>query len=294
MKNYLFVFSVAVILIACTTKTEKVATSDENEPSIVAQDFKLPNIFNVNNFSITMNEEFTELYTTSTDEHGDMSILWSKKTDDQWSEFVPIPFSQHEFNDIDPFLSRDGEKLYFISNRDNGMFEDDNAIWVSSRNDIGWGDPELLSENINFEGNEGFPSVASNGNIYFPMKIDGNRDIFISKFENGEYKEPINLGEAINSDASDSNPAISEDESILVYYSAKEGGYGESDLYLSKKEDGEWASAINLGESVNSKYVEYCPYITHDNKYLFYTRWNRESNIRFMMQVNLDSLLSTL
>lgn len=292
MKINFLIVTLLTTTIACNnTVKEKLIDNPKEQPTTEEQ-IKLPNIFDVTNFSLTMNKEFTELYTTQIDEHGDMSIMWTKKINNQWSSFEPIPFSKHEYNDIDPFLSRDGKKLYFISNRENGMFEGDNAIWVANRENEGWSEPELLSETINFEGNEGFPSVANNGNIYFPMVIDGNRDIFMSRYENDKYTAPVNLGDSINTEVSDSNPAIAGDESIMIFYSAREGGYGESDLYMSRKVNGVWTSAINLGESVNSKHVEFCPYITHDKKHLFYTRWNRESNVRFMMQVRLDSLLA--
>jgi len=277
-------------IVSCSSNSGNNQSDVEIQEEIENEGPVLPSIFNVNHFSISMNEKMTEIYTTTIDEHGDMHIDMAVKNGEAWSEFSPIDFTNDQYNDIDPFLSRDGKKLYFISNRDNEMFEGDDAIWVSEKENNNWGNPKLLSSNINFEGSEGFPSVAENGNIYFPMVDNGNRDIYISKFENGEYQTPVKLSEAINSAQSDSNPAISGDESILVFYSAREGGFGEADLYISYKENGEWLPAVNMGDKVNSELIEYCPYITHDNKYLFYTRWNREKEYRFMMRTDLLKL----
>ena len=290
MKIKLVVVIVTLALGSCSTKTQQ----KESPGNASEEHLKLPAIFEVNNFSISMNEEFTELYTTSVDAHGDMTILWAQKKNELWGLLKPISFSDHEYNDIDPFLSRDGQKLYFISNRPNEMFENDDAIWVSSREQDGWGTPKLLSKNLNFEGNEGFPSVANNGNIYFPMVINDNRDIYVSHLINDEYQTPVPLSDAINSTAADSNPAISGDEQFLVFYSAREGGFGETDLYFSRKENNKWTPAINLGEEVNSKHIEYCPYITHDNKHLLFTRWNRENNIRYLVQFRLDTFINNL
>ena len=38
-----------------------------------------------------------------------------------------------------------------------------------------------------------------------------------------------------------------------------------------KNETGEFQKPINMGEKVNTKYFEYCPYITPDEKYFFFT-----------------------
>ena len=47
---------------------------------------------------------------------------------------------------------------------------------------------------------------------------------------------------------------------------------GRGDLYISfKNTDGTWTESVNMGEKVNTKKHELCPFVSHDGKYLFYT-----------------------
>jgi hypothetical protein len=65
---------------------------------------------------------------------------------------------------------------------------------------------------------------------------------------------------------------VDPNEQYLIFCSTKAGGYGRGDLYVSfKKEDGTWSKSVNMGEEINTKHHELCPFVTMDEKYLFYT-----------------------
>jgi len=52
---------------------------------------------------------------------------------------------------------------------------------------------------------------------------------------------------------------VSPDGKTLYFMSKRPGGYGESDIYVSRKQpNGEWTKAENLGPNVNSKYFDHC------------------------------------
>jgi len=54
------------------------------------------------------------------------------------------------------------------------------------------------------------------------------------------------------------------------------GGYEDSDLYISfRKNDGSWTQTKNMGDKINSNEIEYCPYVSPDGKYLFFTSYRR-------------------
>ena len=60
-----------------------------------------------------------------------------------------------------------------------------------------------------------------------------------------------------------------------MVFTAKDlpGGYGHRDLYLTiRLTDGTWSKPQNLGPQINSANFEYGPRISHDKKYLFFTR----------------------
>jgi len=120
-------------------------------------------------------------------------------------------------------------------------------------------------------------SVASNGTYYFAvykkedMNINGS--LYYSSPKNGMYKSPVKMNADINIGKYIAHPFIAPDESYLIWDVRREGGYGQADLYISfKQKNGTWGKALNMGPEINTSYQESAPRVTHDGKYLFFTR----------------------
>ena len=48
---------------------------------------------------------------------------------------------------------------------------------------------------------------------------------------------------------------------------------GEADLYISfRQEDGSWGPGVNMGDTINSSEQDYCPMVTPDGKYFYFTQ----------------------
>ncbi|MGK0364227.1 MAG: outer membrane protein OmpA-like peptidoglycan-associated protein [Saprospiraceae bacterium] len=60
-------------------------------------------------------------------------------------------------------------------------------------------------------------------------------------------------------------------DSILLFASTRAGGYGGLDIYISKKSNGEWQVAKNLGPRINSAYDENTPYLAKDGRTLYFS-----------------------
>jgi outer membrane protein OmpA-like peptidoglycan-associated protein len=76
----------------------------------------------------------------------------------------------------------------------------------------------------------------------------------------------------VNSDKWDSQPSISADGSTIYFVSDRPGGYGQTDLYVVKRNPfGDWAVPMNLGSVVNTPFHEYSPFISPDGKTLYYS-----------------------
>ena len=201
-------------------------------------------------------------------------IMYVRRINEIWGTPEIAPFSG-KYSDIEPCFSPDGREAYFVSNRPvdpEGDAKDYN-IWYAKKNELGWEKPQVLNKPVNSDVDEFYPSLADNGNLYFTANHQGTEDIYVSRLINGQYAEPERLPDAINSDRGEFNGMIAPDESYLIFSSyGRKDDIGGGDLYVSfHNEDGSWTKAVNMGEPINSKRLDYCPGLSSDGKYFFFT-----------------------
>jgi len=210
-------------------------------------------------------------------------IVFMRQEDDHWSPPQTASFSGYHSDDF-PFMSPDGNRIYFCSNR---PFPGKNKakhhdIWFVERSDTGWSHASLLGYPFTEATQTRQPSVAYNGTIYFLGYHEGvQRDygIYRSSVAYGYYTKPELLNESINTKYPDWCPYIAPDESYLIFSSKRPGGYGGFDLYVSyRRKNGSWIEPQNLGSDVNLKYHERFPGVSPDGKHLFFTRPNGDNN----------------
>src|SRR5262245_3123588 len=110
----------------------------------------------------------TLYFVKSTPAFTDWTILVTQWGDGRWSPAKAAPFSGRH-RDADPFVTADGKRLYFISDRPvDGKPKTDMDIWVMERKGRGdWGEPRNLGAPVNTKGNEWLPRPAANGTLYF-------------------------------------------------------------------------------------------------------------------------------
>jgi Tol biopolymer transport system component len=194
----------------------------------------------------------------------------------KWTAPEVAPFSG-QYSDADPFITSDGAKFFFISNRPLQLSEnakEDMDIWMMTKTGSGWSAAVNLGAPVNSKGSEWYPMVASDGSLYFGSDRDGGKgrtDLYRSRFANGKYSEPENLGPLINTEGDEFEPFISPDESLMIFMSQRPGGHGRGDLYISYQRDGKWTTPVNLGDKINSTGSEYSPKISPNGKYFFWT-----------------------
>jgi hypothetical protein len=204
------------------------------------------------------------------------AIMVTRLVDGEWTEPVVAPFSG-KYKDLEPAISPDGEKFFFFSHRPRageGEPKEDSDIWVMERSEDGWGEPHNLGPPVNTEISEYFPSVTSDGTLYFTRDGENRSShIYRSQLVDGRYSEPEKLGPGVNSTAAQYNSYISPDESYLIYSAfGRKDSFGGSDYYISFRNDqGDWLGPINMGARVNSASPhEYSPYVTPDGRYFFF------------------------
>ena len=194
--------------------------------------------------------------------------------DSKWQPVNVSSLFDTSYSNTDPFVAPDNA-LYFISNRpkDKSDTTGDYDIYRMVKQGNAYGAPEYLP-GVNSDSTEYYVSVARSGNIYFASYRFGNLDLYMSKKTATGYEEPASLGVLINSVFDEHDPMIAPDESFLVFTSTRADGFGEADLYLTHKTNGQWGNPTNLGIGINTKTYEYCPYLTPDGKYFFYSSEN--------------------
>ena len=73
-----------------------------------------------------------------------------------------------------------------------------------------------------------------------------------------------------NSDEySTGHPALAANEKLLFFASDMPGGFGGTDIYVSRYDGGNWSAPINLGKTVNSKGNEMFPFIDEKGNLYF-------------------------
>ena len=156
--------------------------------------------------------------------------------------------------EADPYFTRDGSTLYFISTRStDGVHRKDLDIWRVDRDTNGkWGEPVRLPEPVNSTSTEWFPRPSPDGWIYFgsnrPGGLGGN-DIWRARPEQGATWRVENLGPAINTPGDEYEPLPSPDGSRMIVMA-------DGDLYESKREGEGWAKRVKLPPDVNSPNME--------------------------------------
>ncbi|MFH0883970.1 MAG: hypothetical protein V2A56_13355 [bacterium] len=207
----------------------------------------------------------------------DMTILSSSWDDNKgWSAPVVAPFSG-TYVDADPFLTRDGKRLYFSSKRtEDGRSKGDFDIWYVDRVKDGWGEPVRLPEPINSDEHDVSPWIVDDGTLWFASRREGGEgdyDIWYALKRGDGFSDPINAGPAINSIGTEVDVCLSRNATLMIFASQDQPiHFGSGDLYLMLRgHDGGWIGPYNLGQPVNSDGMECCPALGPNDRILLFT-----------------------
>ena len=151
-------------------------------------------------------------------------IAMVKKSDNMWSEPEVLKFSG-KYKDLEPFLSPDNLKLYFVSNRPlnspDGEPKDYDIWYVERENPVsGWGMPVNIGEPVNTEHNEFYPAITNSNNLYITSDrpdSKGQDDIFYCDWNGNQYSEPVSMSKSINSESYEFNAYLDPNESFLIF-----------------------------------------------------------------------------
>ena len=160
---------------------------------------------------------------------------------DPWSSPVNLgPTVNSSAPDWDPSISADGLTLYFSSTRSGGYGDVD--VWLTTRASKGapWDEPVNLGPVVNTPYEDAGPSISADGLVLL-FHSDrpggyGDYDIWVitRPTKDTPWGEPVNLGPAVNTAYSESEPSISADGLELYFCdfrNPRPGGVGSRDLW---------------------------------------------------------------
>ena len=226
---------------------------------------------------MAMSPDGNEMY-FSVFSSGKAMIMVTIKTAGVWSQPVVAPFSG-EYLDAEPCISPDGSQFFFLSTRPREgqeskagwVYQD---IWVMDRQGDGWSLPRNLGAPVNTDAPEFFPSVTSDGTIYFTREGENRKSMtYRSRRIEGGYAEPELLPDQVNMGSNRFNVFVAPDESFAIVPAiGGPGSLGGADYYVVyRNDDDTWQEPVNLGPTINNTAgKEWSASLSPDGKYLFF------------------------
>lgn len=181
----------------------------------------------------TRNNYLNGKYKTSKEGINKLKLYSAELKGNNWENLQELPFNSDEYSVGHPTLSKDDQLLYFVSDMPGGFGGTD--IYVSRSENGNWSTPVNLGPSVNSQGNEMFPFVDEQGNLYFAsdgLAGMGGLDIFYAKLINGVMaRKPTNLGEPINSTKDDFGLITDAERKSGFFSSNRKRGGEDDDLF---------------------------------------------------------------
>jgi outer membrane protein OmpA-like peptidoglycan-associated protein len=150
----------------------------------------------------------------------------------------------------------------------NGVYKDGNSyigMSISNKTDMGWSMPKNLEIKNHYNRNIYEERCLSANRKVLILAVErddsyGDKDLYVS-FQNEDetWSEPMNMGPVVNSDNSEISPFLAADGTTLYFASSGHSGYGDADIFVSKRLDDswtKWSTPENLGNQINSPYFD--------------------------------------
>ncbi len=203
-------------------------------------------------------------------------------------DFAPIPLN----DSLLLYGSLRSDSIVYVDENDSNAVEPLKKMYLAKRtSDTTWTFIE--------EYEMGFFNKPETHNGYGTFSLDsqrfyfarGSRDwkniltwnIYESKFEDGDWTEPVAMPELINvakgpaGKANNYHPAIgwdsAKEQEVLYYISDRTGGKGGLDIWYSEwvAKKKAWKKPKNAGTKINTKLNEMSPYYNFDQKTMYFS-----------------------
>jgi outer membrane protein OmpA-like peptidoglycan-associated protein len=184
-------------------------------------------------------------------------IFVSHFSNGTWSKSIPVEGTNvnTKFWESHASVSKDGNTLYFTSNRKGGSGEMD--IYKTVRQaDGNWGEPVNLGPNVNTALNEDTPFITDNDSLLFFSSQGhenmGGYDIFVCKIAPDGWSQPENIGYPVNTTDDDLFFYPWDNDHVAFVSRILEDSHGKEDVYAVQKIDAPDVNTI-LADHIRSE-----------------------------------------
>lgn len=183
----------------------------------------------------------TMIYLAADKDFRNYRLMQSRCETGEWSKPEPPSFAMPlPVIEADPFITPDGQRLYYSSSRHAPEKEDFDIWYVDRTSDGGWGAPQRLPEPVNSPAAELLPRTDAAGRLYFGSSREGSvggGDIYMAtETSPGEWMVE-NVGVPVSAAAYDYEAEISGDGQTMITVANR----GErSHLYRFRRDGDRW------------------------------------------------------
>ena len=160
-------------------------------------------------------------------------IFVSVMDNGEWTKPTAFPYNSDTFSVTNPFITKEGNRIYFVSDMAFGYGETD--IYYCDKNGDNWSQPVNMGPNVNTFNREKFPYVDSLGNFYFSSdgyQGLGGMDICISMLKEGVLQSAIPMKYPINTSNDDYAILFTEyNRSGYISSNRPEASIGDADIF---------------------------------------------------------------
>lgn len=170
------------------------------------------------------------------------------------------------------------------------------GLSIASRNESGYSKPRPVIIN-DYENLSPYANYfLTNGEQALLMSVHrrggyGDRDLYVSFIQkDSTWSTPLNLGDIINTSEIEASPYLALDNKTLYFSSEGHLGYGEEDIFVSRRLDDSWTNwsePENLGPAVNSAADDIFFNLTPDQRYAYYSRGDKSNTDIYKFELPL-------
>lgn len=230
---------------------------------------------------------------------GSQDIWYSESLMGAWTTArrMPESLNRDQYNTIYS-VSPDGQTILVKGAYVNGQYET-RGFSIAKKSATGWEIPKKLDipkyEKLSRGKNE-YGYLTNDGKVllmaFSEKKNSDEDDIYASFLEkDGSWSEPMNLGDDVNTDFTETTPFLAADGKTLYFSSNREGGKGSNDIWVCKRKDEtwiHWTEPTNIGEPINTDQYDAYYTISAAGDYAYFISSNNSVGKKDIFRLKLD------